>query len=161
MYPVPATNVIQAGERFMAYRPTTTVVTANVIRPDFEAAYWAPDKLRRRLGPSLKRLPFVTIKGGGPSASVANYWNDAPTKNGRDDYKRGKKYAVLTIKAMTADGCASWYLEKIIQAIVADAVSRKAKGGKHSRTLPPAANGFIHELSRLFCATITGIHSAS
>ena len=52
-----------------------------------------------------------------------------PTGNGRDDFKRGKEYAALTIEVMTADGCA-WYLEKIIEAIVADAVWRKAKGGR-------------------------------
>ncbi len=155
--PVSAPNIIQAGERFTAHRPTTTVVTAGVIRPDFGAAYWTPEKLRRMFGLSVKRLPFVTMKG----ARAASYWNDAPTGNGRDDFKRGKKYAALTIEAMTADGCASWYLEKIIQAIVADAVSRKVKGGKHSRTLPPAVDGFIHELSRQFCATITSIQPAS
>src|SRR6266849_2646042 len=45
--PVSAPNIIQAGERFTAHRPTTTVVTAGVIRPDFGAAYWTPEKLRR------------------------------------------------------------------------------------------------------------------
>jgi hypothetical protein len=147
----------------MARPSTTTLVTASatVIRPDFKAADGTAEKLRRTFGPSGKRLPFVTMKGGNPSASVTSYWNDAPTENGRDDFKRGKKYAALTIEAMTADGCASWYVEKIIQAIVADAASRKADGGKHSRTLPPSANGFIHELSRQFCATIAGIQPAS
>jgi len=158
---VPAANVIQAGERFKAHRPTTTVVTASVIRPDFGAAYWTPERLRRMFGLSVRRLPFVTTKGNNTSASAANFWNDAPTGNGRDDFKRGKKYAGLTIEAMTADGCASWYLEKIIQAIVDDVVSRRAAGGKYSRTLPPAVNGFIHELSRQLCERTTDIQPAS
>lgn len=157
---LPTSNVVEAVERFMAHRPTATAVTASVIKPDFKAGYWTPEKLRRTLGPSVMRLPFITMKGGHPRAGATAYWNDVPTKNGRDDFKRGKEYAALTIEAMTADGCA-WYLEKIIEAIVADAVSRKAKGGKHSRTLPPAVDGFIHELSRQFCEKITGIQPAS
>ena len=157
---LPTSNVVEAAERFMAHRPTTTAVTASVVRPDFKAGYLTPEKLSRTLGPSVMRLPFITMKGGSPRAGATGYWNDVPTGNGRDDFKRGKEYAALTIEVMTADGCA-WYLEKIIEAIVADAVSRKAKGGKHSRTLPPAVDGFIHELSRQFCATITGIQPAS
>ncbi len=157
---LPTSNVVEAAKRFMAHRRTTTVVSASVIRPDFKAGYWTPEKLRRTIGPSLMRLPFIMMKGGSRRAGARSYWNDVPTGNGRDDFKRGKEYAALTIEAMTADGCA-WYLEKIIEGIVADAVSRKAKGGKHSRTLPPAVDGFIHELSRQFCATITGIQPAS
>lgn len=154
---VPAANVIRVGERFIAHRPTTTAVTATIIRPNFKAASWQPETTRRTVAPSVKRLPFVTINCDNPCAGGTNYWNDVPTGNGRDDFKRGKRYATLTIKAMTADGCASWYLEKIIHAIVGDAVARRAKGGKHSRTLPPAVDGFIHELSRQFCVRITGV----
>jgi hypothetical protein len=154
-----ASNIIEAAERFMAHRPTKTGGSASIIRPDFRPARPTPRALRRKLGPSLKRLPFVTIKQGGPRAGVKRYWNDVPTGNGRDDFKRGKKYAALTIDAMTEDGC-TWYLERILEAIVADAVSRRAKGGKHSRTLPPAVDGFIHELSRRFGATIAGIQPA-
>jgi hypothetical protein len=143
---VPFSNVIQVGERFLTHRPTTTKVSASIIRPDFEAGYWTPEKLHHTFAPSLKQLPFVMVTGG-----RRTYWNDAPTGNGRDDFKRGKKYAALAIKAMTADGC-PWYLEKIIKAIVIDSMSRKAKGGKHSRALPPSVDGFIHELSRQLCA---------
>jgi len=159
-------SVIHAGERFMAPRPmpsqaSTTGMTASVIRPDFKNDRCPAEKVRRRVGPSVKRLPFVTVKGGSRRARAVSYWNDVPTRNGRDDFKRGKKYAALTIEAMTADGCASWYLEKIIEAIVADAVSRKVRGGKHSRTLPPAVDGFIHELSRKFCATFADVQPAN
>jgi hypothetical protein len=158
---VPTPNVIRVGERFMAHRPTTTAMTATVIRPDFKAAPWRPETTRRTVAPSVRRLPFVTINCDSPCASATNYWNDVPTGNGRDDFRRGKQYAALTIKAMTVDGCASWYLEKIIHAIVVDAVARRAKGGKHSRTLPPTVDGFIHELSRQFCARITGVAPTS
>jgi hypothetical protein len=158
---IPTPNVIRVGERFMAHRPITTAVTATVIRPDFKAADWRSEKIRRTLGPSVKRLPFVTIKRGSPCADAASYWNDVPTGDGREDFRRGKKYAALAIEAVTADGCASWYLEKIIQAIVVDAVSRKARGGKHSRTLPPAVDGFIHELSCQLCASISGVEPTS
>jgi hypothetical protein len=135
------------------------VVATGVIKADFRAAHRTAEKTRRRVGPSLARLPFVTTKGGSPRADVKRYWKDVPTGNGRADFKRGKKYAALTIEAMTADGCA-WYLERIIEAIVLDAVARKAKGGRHSRALPPAVDGFIHELSHRLCATVTGIEPA-
>ena len=149
-----SSNVVYASARFAAHRPKpTTAVTASIIRPDFKAGLWTPDRARHKRARSLKRLPFVAMKDhrGG---RAANYWSDAPTGNGRDDFKRGKEYAVLTIEAMTVDGC-PWYLEKIIEALVTDAISRRARGGKHSRALPPAVNGFIHELSRQLC-TIRG-----
>jgi hypothetical protein len=149
---LPTPNVIEAAERFMAHRPAGTAVTASVVRADFKAFYGTSGNLRRTLGPSIMRLPFVTMNGKGPSAGAKSYWNDVPTGNGRNDFKRGKKYAALALEAMSADGCA-WYLEKIIEAIVLDAVSRRAKGGKYSRNLPPAADGFIHELSRRLCTT--------
>jgi hypothetical protein len=156
----PAANVIEAAARFTAPRPRRSVVTASVIEADFRAARWTPEKLRRIVGPSLKRLPFVSKKAGSSRAGVKRYWNDAPTGDGRADFKRGKKHAALTVEAMTGDGCA-WYLERIIEAIVLDAVARKAKGGRYSRSLPPAVDGFIHELSRRICATITGVQRES
>jgi hypothetical protein len=150
------TKVIYAGARFITPRATTTtLVSASIVRPDFKAAYGKPEQPHRTFAPSLKTLPFVKLKGGG-RRTRAGYWKDAPTGNGRDDFKRGQKYAALTIVAIAADRCASWDLEGIIEAIVIDAASRKVKGGTYSRTLPPAVDGFIHELSRQFCASITG-----
>ena len=155
---VPNSNVIQVGERFMANRPTTTAMTATIIRPDFKAACWRPETSPPH-GRAVRQASAVRYDElqSSPRAGATNYWNDVPTGNGRNDFRRGKQYAALTIKAMIADGCASWYLEKIIHAIVVDAVARRAKGGKHSRTLPPAVDGFIHELSGQFCARITGV----
>jgi len=150
-------NVVEAGERFLTSRPTATAAgTATVIKPDFSGAYWTSEELGYAFASSLMSLPFVKVKGGGRRASAASYWKDIPTGNGRQDFKRGQRYAALTIAAMTADGCAAWYLQKIIEAIVTDAASRKSKGGRYSRTLPPAVDGFIYELSRQFCARITG-----
>ncbi len=154
---VPKLNVIHVGERFVANRPMTTATTATIIRPDFKAACWRPETSPRAVAPSVRRLPFVTLKSKHSTAGATNYWNDVPTGNGRIDFRRGKQYAALTIKAMIADGCAAWYLEKIIHAIVVDAVARRTKGGKHSRTLPPAVAGFIHELSGQLCARIGGV----
>jgi hypothetical protein len=146
-------KVIHARERFIAPRATmAAVVTATIIRPDFRER----EKPRGTFAPPLKTLPFVKIKGGGRRGRPASYWKDAPTGNGRDDFKRGQKYAALTIAAIAADDCASWDLERIIEAMVIDAASRNAKGGKYSRSLPPAVDGFIHELSRQLCSSLTG-----
>jgi hypothetical protein len=151
-------KIIHARERFITSRATTTcAVTATVIRPDFNAAHPQPENPCRTFAPSLKTLPFVKIKGGGRRAHAASYWKDVPTGDGRDDFKRGRKYAALTIAAIIANGCASWDLEKIIKAIVIDAASCKAKGEKYSPcVLPPAVQGFIHELSHQLCVRITG-----
>jgi hypothetical protein len=156
----PSANVIEAAEKFMAHRPATTAGTASVIRPDFRSGQPKPAHHRRTHGPSLARLPFVTMKGRRRRAGARSYWNDVPTGNGRDDFKRGLRYAALAVEAMTADD-APWYLERILEAIVLDAASRKASGGKHSRTLPPAADGFIYELSRRFSVAGSGIAPAS
>jgi hypothetical protein len=153
-------RIIHARDRFITPRATTTTaVTAVVIRPDFNAAHRKPEK-PCTFAPSIKTLPFVKMKGGGRRATAASYWKDVPTGDGRDDFKRGRKYAALTIAAIIADGCASWDLEKIIKAVVIDAASRKAKGGKFSPcVLPPAIEGFIHELSHQLCVRITGSKS--
>jgi hypothetical protein len=151
-------KVIDARARFIRPRATTpSIGSANLIRPDFSSCHWKPEKPRHTLGPSLKSLPFVEMKGSGQRASPASFWKDIPTGKGRDDFKRGRRYAALAIAAIAADGCASWELAKIIKAIVVDAASRRAKGGKYSRTLPPAIDGFIHELSRQLCRGIAGM----
>jgi len=149
-------KVIHAGERFIAARATTTTaLNADVITPDFKARYRTPEKSCCTFASSLESLPFVKMKGGGRCVRPASYWKDTPTGNGRDDFKRGQKYAALTIAAIAADDCAAWDLARIIEAMVADAASRKVKGGKYSRTLPPAIDGFIHELTRQLCANLT------
>ncbi len=143
-------NVVHAGERFLAPRPAVPMVgAARVIKPDFRSCYPAPEaEPRRAFLPFFRNLPFVRIKRSGGRASVASYWTDVPTEDGRADFKRGKGYAALVIVAMNADAGGACFLERIIEGIVIDVASRRAKGGKHSRTLPPAVQGFFYELSR-------------
>ncbi len=138
-------KVIDAANRFAA--PAS-------IRP--VAAYWTPDDIRRLCGPSIKLLPFVTMKDGNPIAGATSYWNDIPTGNGHADFKRGNSYALLTMQAIIADGCGPHYLQCIIEAMIHDAVVRRAKGRKRSRRLPPAVDGFLFELSRQLCSAFTG-----
>jgi hypothetical protein len=148
-------KVIYASTRFTARRATTvTLAGASIVRLKFKAGSRRAEQPRDALRLSLKTLPFIRLKGG--DGTRTSFWKDVPTGKGRDDFKRGQKYAALTIAAIAADKCASWDLEKIIEAIVSDAASRRAKGGIYSRTLSPAVDGFIHELSRQLCATITG-----
>jgi hypothetical protein len=122
--------------------------TARVIKPDFRSCYPAPDaEPQRAFSPFFQNLPFVRVKGSGRGARVTSYWTDAPTDDGRADFKRGKEYAARLIVAMNADAHSACYLERIIEAIVGDVASRRAKGGQYSRTLPPAVRGFFYELS--------------
>ena len=149
-------KVIYASAEFTAPRAaTTTRESASIVKVDFKAASRRPAQTHRSFSSFLETLPFVKLKGGG-RRDRAGYWKDVPTGNGREDFKRGQEYAALTIAAIAAEGCAPWDLEKIVEAIVIDAASRRAKGGAYSRTLPPSVAGFVHELSRQLCLSITG-----
>jgi hypothetical protein len=79
-------------------------------------------------------------EGWQPHRRATIYWNDTPSGNGHADF---------------ADGCGPHYLQCIIEAMIHDAVVRRAKGGKRSRRLPPAVDGFLFELSQQLCS---GIH---
>jgi hypothetical protein len=94
----------------------------------------------------LRRMPFVTLHDDG---SPATWWNDVPTKGGikaiHADRRRGEEYADMVVDALVADdakGCIPLWL--VINAIVDDAIKRRAKG---SRKLPPAVHGFLTQLS--------------
>jgi hypothetical protein len=94
----------------------------------------------------LRRMPFVTLHDDG---SPATWWNDVPTKSGikaiHADRRRGEEYADMVVDALVADdakGCIPLWL--VINAIVDDAIKRRAKG---SRKLPPAVHGFLTQLS--------------
>jgi hypothetical protein len=94
----------------------------------------------------LRRMPFVTLYDDG---SPATWWNDVPTKGGikaiHADRRRGEAYADMLVDALVADdakGCIPLWL--VINAIVDDAIKRRAKG---SRKLPPAVHGFLTQLS--------------
>jgi hypothetical protein len=97
----------------------------------------------------LRRMPFVTLHDDG---SPATWWNDVPTKGGikaiQADRRRGEAYADMLVDALIADdakGCIPLWL--VINAIVDDAIKRRAKGGTGSRRLPPAVHGFLTQLS--------------
>jgi hypothetical protein len=82
-------------------------------------------------------MPFVTLHDDG---SPATWCNDVPTKGGikaiHADRRRGEASADMLVDALVADdakGCIPLWL--VINAIVDDAIKRRAKGGKGS--LPP------------------------
>jgi len=132
---------------------------ANVV--DFCARSGAAYRLRasafrRHHAPSIKKLPFVVAHDERLTMPAMNYWNDEPSGIPAHDWKRGKDFARLTIEAMIADGCSAHYLERIFEAIVTDAVRRRRKGGKGSRRRSMVVDGFLFELSRMFCERVTG-----
>jgi hypothetical protein len=106
--------------------------------------------------PEIMQLPFVTRIEGRDGEFNINFWN-VQSSDGIDDIKRGRKYAKLTIAALGNAKYASVYraLEMMFEAIVTDAIARRAKGGKGSRTnITSVGNGFLSELSKF-------IHRAS
>jgi hypothetical protein len=113
------------------------------------APKWTIAKLRQVYAPAFKSLPFIQRKN---ETSIfekpITFWNDAPGFDHKTDFKRGRLFAEMTIEAIAADNCGSGPLEATFAAIIKDAVARKAKGGKHTRTLPPAVDGFLWELSK-------------
>jgi hypothetical protein len=130
-------KVIDVAHRFVTRATNEPFVHGNSAEVvDYDAAYWTPEKVRKVFGPSIKQLPFVTMTDGSPCANAASYWNDVPTNDSRADFKRGKEYGALTIEALAFDRCGPRYLEHIIEAIICDAVARKAKGGKYIAAPP-------------------------
>jgi hypothetical protein len=119
---------------------------------------WSEAKVRRAYGPSIKMLPFVAMKEDAKSwcDNPLNYWCDEPTKKGHVDFRRGVLYAELTLKAIKKDGACPHYLERIFEAIIDDAIERRRKGGKGSRTnRTSTVHGFLHKLSQHICGSIT------
>lgn len=110
---------------------------------------WTRAQIRRDYAPAFKSLPFIQRKDG---ASICNhplsFWNDTPGFDHKGDCKRGRVYAAMTIEAIAADNCGGGPLEQVFEAIIMDAVARRIKGGKHARTIPPAVDGFLWELSK-------------
>jgi hypothetical protein len=121
---------------------------------------WTEAEIRRVFGPSIKRLPFVAMKEDAKSwcDNALNYWCDEPTKHGHVDFKRGVLYAELTLKAIKKDGTCPRYLEHILEAIIDDAIERRRKGGKKSRTnRTSTVHGFVHKLSEHICGSLTPV----
>jgi hypothetical protein len=125
-------------------RDTTVISLADRREPE-----WSLEDCRRLFAPSVKVLPFVKRDQKRPfNATPLKWWDDTPGIDHKLDVKRGRAYATMTIEAIAADKCGSNPLEAIFKSIVDDAVARKIKGGKHSRTLPPAVDGYLWELSK-------------
>ncbi len=140
------TNVIDALDRFAAK------VAAD------HPPEWTIAELRRMFAPSVKVLPFVTRNSKHPlDGQPLTWWNDTPGVDHKLDHKRGVTYANMLIEAVAADQCSPFPLEAIFKSIIEDTAARKIKGGKHSRTLPPAVDGFLWTLSKFIAAkTPTG-----
>ena len=116
--------------------------------------------LRSIFAPSYKALPFVTLKKveerTGDYRDAESWWNDVPTDDGIEDYQRGKAYARMAAAAIEADRCIPRGLQLTFEHIFLDAVRRREKRGKYSRSLAPAAEGFISELALLINARAGG-----
>jgi hypothetical protein len=141
-------TVILAANRFIARRTT-------------EAWARAVADMHRLHCPEMKMLPFVAMrKDASPCENAINYWCDEPTHHSGVDHKRGRLYAQLTVKAIQSSvskangsrSAAPHYLERIFAAIVDDAIERRRRGGKHSRTnITSTVDGFLRELSHYIC----------
>lgn len=104
------------------------------------------DQVRACFAPSVKALPFAggrRDEHGWPET----FWNDVPTVDPRADYKRGEHFAEMTIAALMVDYCGANPLGRIFDSIIDDAVKRRVKGGKGSRTMPYAVHGYLSVLS--------------
>jgi hypothetical protein len=89
-----------------------------------------------------------------------NCWNDVPTDDSLDDYRRGKRYGQMVLDAMEARSeaygghklalsIAAINLQHIIESMIRDGIARRIKGGRHSRTpVTSAMSGFLWELTR-------------
>jgi hypothetical protein len=111
---------------------------------------WTAADIRRVYNPAYNQLPFVRpVLNGNILEKPASFWNDVPSGDDHADYKRGKQHAHDAINDLAEDECSGWPLERTFIAIIQEAVARKSKGGKHSRSLTPAVDGFLHNLSKL------------
>ena len=152
------------SQRWMSRRFPKSVIDLLSIRAKRK---WTAEGARAFYCPAMKGLPFVAPKelGGNVCAGVGSYhwWSDEPTELGHGDHNRGRVYARLLIRAIEEDRplqnprasrgfSAPWFLEKIFEAMIEDAVRRRTKGGKRSRTaLTPTMDGFLRELSLRIC----------
>jgi hypothetical protein len=102
--------------------------------------------------PAYMALPFVTLKkdtdGLGAWSEGESYWNDVPTDDGCADHERGRAYAQMAIAALASDCRSARGLELTLEHMFLDAVRRREKGGKYSRSLASAARAFLNELAR-------------
>lgn len=104
--------------------------------------------------PAYMALPFLTPRDpteeGIGFGRVKSYWNDVPTDDGHADYQRGKSYAQMAVAAIEEDQCCSNRgLQLTFEHIFRDAVQRREKRGKYSRSMPPASVAFLNEIASI------------
>lgn len=131
--------IINAAERFGKKAPP----------PQAEDSRWTPERVRSSNATMVKILPFTSW---GSEYWPDKMWADVPTNDYRTDRERGKRFAKMTLMAMTADRAIARPLEKIFEDIVEDAIRRRAKGGKGSRTLPGAVSGYLEGLAEFIAS---------
>jgi hypothetical protein len=119
-------------------------------KPPVPSLPWTrdPEEIRARFAPSVKGLPFVSSEWTN-DYWPESMWADIPTNDHWADMDRGRRFAVMTIEAMRADKADALALEAIFKSIVEDAIRRKAKGGKGSRSIPGAVRGYLEGLAEL------------
>jgi hypothetical protein len=106
-----------------------------------------PDETRAMVAPSVKSLPFVSAEWHN-DYWPESMWVDLPTDDWRADRERGKHFAKLTIAALIADRPNHGrVLGVIFEAMVSDAIRRRVKGGKGSRKMLGAVDGYLEELA--------------
>jgi hypothetical protein len=139
--------------------PNNVIDALPIMQAKWDSA-WTIEDLRALDCPSIKMLPFVAMEEGARTCDNAvNYWHDEPTKHAHTDFKRGRVYAQLLLKAIEADRpthrraySAPRYLERIFAAMINDAIKRRLKGGKGSRTnITSAMDGFLYGISHHIC----------
>ena len=93
------------------------------------------------------QLPFVSRIEAEDGEFNINFWNVQSNSDGVDDIRLGRKYAKLTIAALGNAKYGSVYraLELMFEAIVTDAIARRAKGGKGSRSKHHARRRWLPE----------------
>ena len=110
----------------------------------------------------LEEMPFVDPKPPGfPNTRREwNCWNDVPTDDSLDDYRRGERYGQMVLDAMEARSeaygghklalsIAANNLKRIIESMISDGIRRRKEGGPGSRTnLTAAMHGFLHRFAR-------------
>lgn len=104
--------------------------------------------------PAFMALPFLTLKKKeerkGGFGDAETYWNDVPTDDGHADHVRGCAYAKMAVAPINADQCrVPRGLQLTFEHIFLDAVRRREKGGKYSRSLTPAAYAFLSEIAKV------------
>jgi hypothetical protein len=148
-----------AGDPGRLHRPMHRELPEDVV--ELPRREWTEEEVRAYFCPTIKMLPFVVMQSDNPLKNATCYWHDehGSSQRGYEDVKRGRTYAQLFIQAVERDRptyrsvyAAPRYLEAILTAMVNEALERRRKGGKGSRTtFTGAMTGFMVELTEHIC----------